>query len=130
MNTHLRLIAILHIILGALGLVAAAIIFSIFGAAGGLVIWNGELAPAAIIGTVGLFIGGFIALKSIPDMIAGWAMLANKAWARPLMIVVGVLDLFHFPIGTAIGIYTLWILLRDEFGKRSAEPSPSFDGVS
>jgi len=32
---------------------------------------------------------------------------------RPLVLVVGILELFNIPIGTAVGIYTLWVLLRD-----------------
>jgi hypothetical protein len=120
-------VAFLHIALGALGLVAAIIIFAIFGLAGGITIWNGEPGPAAIIGLVALCIGGFITLLSIPGIIGGWGLLAHKAWARPLMIVLGLLDLVHVPLGTALGVYTLWVLFREEASSAvySVEPNLS-----
>jgi hypothetical protein len=29
-------------------------------------------------------------------------------------MVLGVLQLFNIPVGTAIGAYSLWVLLQDE----------------
>lgn len=114
MNTHVKVVAVLHIIFGALGVLAATVIFTIFGTAGGIVIWNGEVGPAAIVGTVGLCIGGLIGLLSIPGIVGGWALLAEKSWARILMIVLGIFDLLNFPLGTALGVYTLWVMFQEE----------------
>jgi hypothetical protein len=105
---------VLHIVFGVLGLISSLIIFAIFGGAGGIVIWNGEPEAAAIIGFVALCIGGLIALLSAPSVIAGWALLAEKHWANTLMIAVAILDLFEFPLGTVLGIYTLWALFRQD----------------
>ncbi len=114
MNTHLKVVAILHIVLGAMGLLGTLIIFTVFGTAGGVVLWQGEQGVAALIGFVALCIGGLIALLSLPDIIGGWALLAQKSWARVFMMILGFLDLFHFPFGTMLGIYTLWVLFRAE----------------
>jgi hypothetical protein len=45
---------------------------------------------------------------------AGWgfALLKGGRNARVFVIVIGVLDLFNFPCGTLLGMYTLWALLR------------------
>ena len=43
----------------------------------------------------------------------GFGLLAHKAWARYLAIVVAVLGLINFPIGTLIGLYTLWVLFQE-----------------
>lgn len=40
----------------------------------------------------------------------GYSLLARKSWGRVLAIVLGVLALVKFPLGTALGIYTLWVL--------------------
>jgi hypothetical protein len=40
-------------------------------------------------------------------------VLARKSWARILAIVVAILGLMHFPVGTLIGIYALFVLLQD-----------------
>jgi len=42
--------------------------------------------------------------------LAGYSLLTRKPWGRLLSIVLAVLALFKFPLGTALGIYTLWVL--------------------
>jgi hypothetical protein len=44
-------------------------------------------------------------------VLAGWGLMERQSWARVLAIVLGILTLFHFPLGTGLGIYTLWVLL-------------------
>ena len=43
-------------------------------------------------------------------LFAGYSLLTRKPWARMLAIVLAILALFKFPLGTALGIYTLWVL--------------------
>jgi zinc ribbon protein len=45
---------------------------------------------------------------------AGVGLLQYKSWARTFAIVMAVLMLFHFPIGTVIGGYAFWVLLSQE----------------
>jgi hypothetical protein len=45
--------------------------------------------------------------------VAGYGLLRRRAWGRILALVVGFLGLVDFPLGTAIGIYTFWVLLQD-----------------
>lgn len=46
---------------------------------------------------------------------AGWGLMHREPWARTLTLVLGFLVLFiNIPIGTAVGIYTLWVLLPME----------------
>jgi hypothetical protein len=40
--------------------------------------------------------------------------MKRERWARTTAIVVGILAIFHPPFGTAMGIYTLWVLLPAE----------------
>jgi hypothetical protein len=58
-------------------------------------------------------IGGLVSLgKSAFGFAAGWGLLNRQSWARPLAIVVAVISLFfQIPFGTALGVYTLWVLL-------------------
>jgi hypothetical protein len=42
--------------------------------------------------------------------------MKHQPWARIAAIVLGVLALFHPPFGTALGIYTLWVLLSGDAG--------------
>ena len=43
-------------------------------------------------------------------LFAGYSLLQRKPWGRVLAIVAAVLSLVKFPVGTALGIYTLWVL--------------------
>jgi len=66
-----------------------------------------------ILSFVGLAAGVFLIALSIPGLFAGYGLLKQRVWGRVLAIVVAVLDLFNIPIGTAIGIYALWVLTED-----------------
>jgi hypothetical protein len=57
------------------------------------------------------FIGfAFLAVSGV-GIIAGWGLLERKPWARTLAILLGVISLLNVPFGTALGVYTLWVLL-------------------
>ncbi len=43
-------------------------------------------------------------------LLTGYALVTRKPWGRVLAIVVGILALLKIPFGTALGIYTLWVL--------------------
>ena len=52
--------------------------------------------------TVTLFI-------SIPSIIAGIGLLNKQRWALTMALILGCLKLLSFPIGTAIGVYSIWV---------------------
>jgi hypothetical protein len=45
---------------------------------------------------------------------AGIGLLQYRSWGRILAILMAVLLLFHFPIGTAFAIYAFWVLFSQE----------------
>ena len=49
----------------------------------------------------------------IPSMIAGYALLKRRSWAKIAGIVAAVAEAINFPIGTAITAYTFWFLFSD-----------------
>jgi hypothetical protein len=57
------------------------------------------------------FVGGLILLKAAAGFISGWGLLQREPWARAAALIVGFISLFNVPLGTALGIYTLWVLL-------------------
>ena len=58
----------------------------------------------------------------VAGIVGGIGLLKGKNWARVLVLFLAVLDLIDFPIGTAIGAYTFWVLLNNE-------TSAMFDGA-
>lgn len=51
---------------------------------------------------------------TLPSIIAGYALLKQKSWARTAAIVAGILATPSFPYGTALGVYTLWFMFGSE----------------
>lgn len=56
----------------------------------------------------------FTVLFSLPQIIAGLGILKRQEWARILGIVLSVLALVRFPLGTALGIFSLYVLTHRE----------------
>jgi hypothetical protein len=63
----------------------------------------------------------FVLSKALLGFAAGWGLLRREGWARIIALIVGFLALFHPPFGTALGIYTLWVLLPAESEREYAE---------
>ena len=55
-----------------------------------------------------------IILMSLPSLIAGIGLLNHQRWALVLALILGCFKLFSFPIGTAIGVYTIWVYSEDQ----------------
>jgi hypothetical protein len=120
METHIKVLSWLHIVLGVLGVISAGIVFLVV-AGGGLI--SGDRTAIAVTSLVAIIISGFILLISAPGVVAGLGLLSYRPWARILTLILGILNLPGFPIGTLLGIYTIWALLDDEsvelFNRRS-----------
>jgi hypothetical protein len=50
-------------------------------------------------------------LRAALGAMVGIGLLRRERWARPLAMVVAVISLLKLPFGTALGIYTLWVLV-------------------
>lgn len=118
MVTHVKVLGVLHIVIGACGVFFALFLLMLFGSASGIVGASAPPDDAAIaiplIGLTGIGLVSFTLLTSIPGLIAGWGLLKFRPWARILGIVVSILGLLVIPIGTIIGIYGLWVLLNKD----------------
>ncbi|MBZ5565158.1 MAG: zinc ribbon domain-containing protein [Acidobacteriia bacterium] len=66
-----------------------------------------RLTLAPFLFGIGVLVAGF----AIAGVIAGWGLMSHAPWARMLAIVLGCISLIHIPFGTALGIYTLWVLV-------------------
>ena len=55
-------------------------------------------------------LGVLIAIGAVVGLLVGWGLIDRRPWARMLAIVFGCLKLLNIPFGTALGIYTLWVL--------------------
>jgi hypothetical protein len=111
MEKHITTVAALHIGLSIFGIIIGAFIF-IFLTAIGFVSRDEE--ALAILAAIGTIVGIFLFVLSVPGIIGGIGLLKRKEWARILILVVSAIDLINIPIGTALGVYSIWVLVNDE----------------
>ena len=121
MEQHVKILGVLHIILGCFGVLAAIIVFAVFGGLAGFFSGisipdtNADVRTAApFLGMLGIGITAIILILSVPGIIIGIGLVQFRPWARIAGIVLSALDLLHIPFGTVLGIYGLWALLQPQ----------------
>ena len=111
MEKHVNVVAALQI--------GFSIICILIGIAGFVVLHlvgniSNDKDAELILNIIGYAAIAFFCLLSLPGIIAGIGLFKKKEWARILTLVLSVIDLFHVPVGTAVGIYSIWALVQDE----------------
>jgi hypothetical protein len=104
---HVRLLGILWIALSAFRMVPTVALFIISNPA--LRIFPPE-TPDFIVPMLRA-IGTVLLIGSAAGIAAGWGLLGKQPWARMLAIIIGCISLLDMPFGTALGVYTFWVLL-------------------
>lgn len=118
MAQHIKVLSVLFIIFGVLSLIAAVAIF-ILGAGTAATILHEDHSSDAQVGAAWAggcmtFVAVLVGVLSIPSIITGLGLARRQSWARILTIILSVLSLPSFPIGTALGVYGLVIMLNEE----------------
>ncbi|MGQ9556090.1 MAG: hypothetical protein ACUVWR_18465 [Anaerolineae bacterium] len=110
LQLHVSVLGWLFIVGHALLLAVGAFVFLLLA---GIGMATGDKTAFAVLGATGTAVGFLFMAIALPGLAAGVGLLARKAWGRILAIVVGVLGLVNFPVGTIIGAYALWVLLQN-----------------
>ena len=105
MDSHVKIVGWLWIANGVVSILMIII---------GLIIVNVYVPGAqdALLVTLGglcCFIPGIVV-----DFLIGFGIFNYKSWARILAIIFAIINLPLFPVGTAVGIYTLVIMFNEE----------------
>jgi len=111
---HVKILAVLNIVLGGMGVLAALVVLVVFGGLVGLAGSESGGGEAAVLGLIGGIAVIALAVLSVPCLIAGIGLLKFRSWGQILTIILSILNLMNFPFGTALGIYGLWVLLNKE----------------
>jgi len=104
---HVMVVGWLHVLESILYIGGALLLMVFFS---GLGMMADDPEAFGILTIVGFCSSGFLLLFGVPIALAGWGLLAGKPWSRVLAMVLAILGLFLFPIGTIVGIYVLWVL--------------------
>ena len=116
MEQHKKVLGIIYIATGALQIIIlsllSAFLSTIFSFA------RGEASPDEVwvldlvFNILRILPWIIILCISIPSLIAGVGLLNSQRWALIMAVVLGCLKLFSFPIGTAIGVYSIWVYVE------------------
>lgn len=111
---HITILGILYIARGAIVLFLGMLGFGLFT---GIGVLSGDATAMGILGLIGTVAIVFMSVIGIPSILAGVGLLQRREWGRVLALVVGILSLIDIPLGTALGVYTLWALVNDDIRK-------------
>ena len=111
MQKHVTLLGALFIAYHILGLIVGVIIMTVLSTIGCL---TGDPQAIAVLSAIGVGVGTFLIVLSVPGLVAGIGLLRRAGWARILALIVGAFDLIDIPFGTALGVYSFWVLLQDD----------------
>lgn len=103
---HIRLLAIFWFIVSGLRLLPGYLLLTMFSPNNSLLSPD---VPGFVYGIVRMIGWGLIGGAAL-GLVAGWGLLQREPWGRTLAIVLGCVSLIDIPFGTALGIYTLWVL--------------------
>ena len=129
MPVHLDVLARLHVLLGAFAILAGCSLFLIaLGTRSALT----QLDVPGAAGQAGVWIlvwcGAVFALGGTALTLTGRALARRRPAARRWALMLAVPDLLAVPFGTALSVYSFWVLLNDEarreFGRPPRLPQP------
>jgi hypothetical protein len=122
---HLQVVAILWIVWSILDLARAAGFLFFRGFALHLMPFS---FPARVwmlpVGAITAMAGTVTLAYGVIGIIAAWGLFQRLRWARVLALIIAFLSLIHLPFGTALGIYTLWVLLPAQSGEEYSRMCP------
>ena len=120
MEKHINIVAARQIGFSILGLLIGGFIYTILYIVQDFV---GDKDAEMVLMIIANVVIVLLFVLSIPGIIAGIGLFKRKEWARILTLILSVLDLFNIPLGTAVGIYSIWALVQpdvvEEFKKKN-----------
>src|SRR5262245_37941950 len=125
MDVHKRILAILFIISGSLQILTLIFVSALFSMILPFLIEHAHADAQWVLVWVVPFVRMFalvlVVFFSLPSVVGGIALLNGKKWALTLVMVLGCFKLFSFPLGTALGIYSIWVYAQEH---KVTSPSP------
>ena len=107
---HIQVLGIFWLVLSGLHLLGGLFLFAAANAFL-LSLERGSYAAPLFVRPVIAIIALLISGKGLLGVVAGLGLLKRARWARALVLFIAFLSLFELPFGTALAIYTLWVLL-------------------
>ncbi len=117
MDSHKRILGIIYTVTSIISILVAFFLNIFFS-----VLWTfvmsqagaDEQLPLQFISALFEYLPWIIIVFSIPSLVAGIGLLNKASWAMTLALILGCLKLISFPVGTVIGVYTIWVYSEDQ----------------
>lgn len=114
---HNRLISILFHVQGGLQVLAGLILVGVFVGMGGVFVAAADRQEQQVVGGIFLVVGVVVsvivfALAAL-DFYAAVKIAKIQPIGRTLGIIIAILSVTSFPLGTALGVYSLWFFFGD-----------------
>jgi hypothetical protein len=114
LDTHARVAAALHIVLASLSLLVLLVVGTLVGAFGAYGASLGvERQIAEWVGGIGMIVVASFAVIALLEIAGAVLLLRGSDSGRVITLAFSVLHLLNVPFGTAVGVYSLWALLRE-----------------
>ncbi|HCM76775.1 MAG TPA: hypothetical protein DIS90_10360 [Cytophagales bacterium] len=124
MESHKKVLGILYVVSGSLQMVILFGLSMFVSTILALIAQNVEPDEVIILELVTKIIqflpATIVIFFSLPTIIAGIGILYKQKWAMILALIMGCFKLFSFPIGTALGVYTIWVYAEDSKHNKEA----------
>ncbi|HEX6279230.1 MAG TPA: hypothetical protein VFZ49_04365 [Pyrinomonadaceae bacterium] len=115
---HNRLISIFFHIQGAIQVLAGVIIVLVYAGMGTFFLAASrreeEMFVGGIFVVLAIVIGAIVLALAAVDFYAAFKIGKVQKIGRTLGIVLAILSLLSFPLGTALGVYALWFFFGDD----------------
>lgn len=123
MDQHRKVLGILYLVFGGLWAIGALVLLGLF--VSGTIHTDNSKEEIAF-RVMGTLLVTFLAAMAAIGISGGVGMLKRRAWAKVPALITGLVTLLHVPLGTLLGIYTLWFWLQPNVGQlflpRGTEP--------
>lgn len=112
-KSHVTLIASLHIGWGFLTFIGGLITFFVLDFATGFVEEYDEIGTM-IMNWITTFVPLIVFISGGINILAGILLFSYKQWGRVIMLIVAAIKCLNIPIGTALGVYSIWALMQPD----------------
>ena len=112
MKQHVTFVGALHVGFGILGVVGALAIY--FGFTFLYNFIDNDPIAEKILSFIGNSLALILFFFSSLGIIGGTGLFTYRPWARILVMIVSAMNCLNIPVGTAKGVYSIWVLMQPE----------------
>ncbi len=118
MNQHFKILGILYLVMSGMHVVGGIVAGTVLSFVGSYV---NDYEGEQVMSILAVVLPTILITMSIPGIVAGIGLLYRKQWALILAAVLAVFNIFNIPLGTALSIYTFYVVVQQNDIRRQDE---------